>query len=114
MTQRRFGNVQVFFRGVSKDEGRYDGIQQGVITYDDSDQYQVSYLELGLRCDHLGHKINPARNPVSVSHPLECDADLMLAKSVTPTVDTNQVLVAGTNGAVPMDCTPEVAAQLAA
>lgn len=115
MTQRRFGNIQLFARGVSKDDGRYDGLQQGIITYDENDNYQVSYLELGVRCDHIGEKINSSTSSrIASSDPLECDADLMVAKSVAPVATDSQVLVAGTNGAVPMDCTPEVVAQLAA
>ena len=87
MTQRRFGNFQVFARGVSKDDGRYDGLQQGVITYDENDNYQVSYIELGLRCDHIGEKISPVTSSrIATSDPLDCDADLMIAKSVAPSV----------------------------
>ena len=100
MTQRRFGNIQLFARGVSKDDGRYDGLQQGVITYDKSDNYQVSYIELGLRCDHVGHKINPMRNPVSATHPLECDADLMVSKSLS-TVSVPDTFKAAENSVVP-------------
>lgn len=85
MTQRRFGNFQLFARGVAKDEGRYDGLQQGIVTYDEAGNYQVSYIELGLRCDHIGEKIDAVRcSRTSITDPMDCDADLMLTKSVTP------------------------------
>ena len=104
MTQRRFGNFQLFIRGVTKDEGRYDGVQQGIVTYDENDQYQVSYIELGLRSDHVGHKIHPMRNPRSLTHPLECDADLMLSKDVSP-VSKPDTVKAAENSVVPTTVT---------
>ena len=55
---RRVGNFQPFLRSNSREDNRYQGLQAGFVTYEqassgDDDAYQISYLELGGRSDHL-------------------------------------------------------------
>lgn len=92
---KRVGNVQPFIRSVEKDDNRYTGCQAGVVTYDKDNNYLVSYLEVGMRCDHIVQPIlstiDKARkhslsddekallpaDTLTVTAPLDCDSDLM-------------------------------------
>jgi hypothetical protein len=77
---KRFGNFQTFGRTTERDDGRYQGSQLGFMTYDKDDNYKVTYLEVGMRCDHIVDpivsRIRP-QEPLSSSTPLASDADLI-------------------------------------
>ena len=51
---RRVNNISPFIRGVMRDDNRYQGGHIGFVTYADDDTYQVSYIEAGVRSDHVG------------------------------------------------------------
>ena len=54
---RRMGRLHPFFNVISREDGSYAGAQLGLITYDETESgaetYQISYAEIGARCDHL-------------------------------------------------------------
>ena len=88
MANKRYGKFQGFIRGVSKDDGRYDGAQLGVVTYDADDNYLVSYVEAGVRCDHIGDRIASDGRLTASSEPLDCDADLMVPRPAVESSST--------------------------
>ena len=91
---KRFNNVQFFARTTNKEDNRYAGTQLGVVSYDKDDNYNVSYLEVGVRCDHLVEPIirrGPTGGTVTnSSSPLEYDADLIRPKTVSVPVDSDK------------------------
>ena len=57
----RTGNVSLFLDStVTRDDSRYSGVRAGVVTYNEDDDYQVSYLEFGMRLS-LIHISEPTR-----------------------------------------------------
>ena len=77
--KRRWGSVQLLIDGISRDDDHYDGLRAGVITYDKDDNYQVSYLELGMRSDHLGEVISRKPRRQAADTPLPYDADFVVS-----------------------------------
>ena len=57
----RFGNVRPFIGISTREEARNGGIQAGVTTYrtdeDGNETYQVSYVELAGRSDHIADAV---------------------------------------------------------
>ena len=89
---KRFGGAQLFARTTNKEDNRYAGTQLGMVTYDKDENYHVSYLEVGVRCDHLVEPII-RRGPTggtrtNASNPLEYDADLIRPKTVSVPADS--------------------------
>ena len=83
---RRVGNFQPFLRSNSREDNRYQGLQAGFVTYEqassgDDDAYQISYLELGGRSDHLHDAFTVAvdadASPLQTPAPLVDDAALI-------------------------------------
>ena len=89
---KRTGRFQFFLDGATpKDDGRYNGGRAGIITYDKDDNYRVSYVELGFRCDHIVEPIVSAVGhntaPLNAGSPAEYDEHLVIpATPVTPAV----------------------------
>ena len=54
---RRFRNFQPIADVSRRDDDKYTGGRLGFITYDESDNYQMTYLEVGLRSDHLAQAV---------------------------------------------------------
>ncbi len=91
---KRFGGVQLFARTSSKEDNRYAGTQLGLVTYDKDENYNVSYLEVGVRCDHIVEPI-VRRGPTggtrtNASSPLEYDADLIRPRTESVPVDSDK------------------------
>ena len=89
---KRLGRVQFFGRTTNKEDNRYAGTQLGIVTYDNDENYHVSYLEVGVRCDHFVEPII-RRGPTggtrtNASNPLEYDADLIRPKTVSVPADS--------------------------
>ena len=58
MLTRRYGRLQPIVDINTREDGRYAGVQLGLITYStpdgaDEETYQASYLEIGSRVDHV-------------------------------------------------------------
>ena len=74
---RRVGNFQPFLRSTERDDGTSIGTQFGFITYDKDNNYRVSHLELGVRCDHLYDALGPEDSELQFDSPLSYDSELM-------------------------------------
>ena len=62
MLTRRLGRFQPLVDINSREDGRYSGLQLGLITYSTPDgaedeTYQTSYFEIGSRVDHIADPI---------------------------------------------------------
>lgn len=72
---------RVFARTTEKEDGRYTGTQLGYVSTTDQNEYLVSYLEAGFRCDHIVEPLmrrgQSTVSPQSVDHPLEYDQDIV-------------------------------------
>tara|TARA_Y100000817_G_scaffold250931_1_gene203316 strand:+ start:170 stop:502 length:333 start_codon:yes stop_codon:yes gene_type:complete len=90
----RLGNIQPFVDVTSRDDDRYGSLQAGFVTYDEDDNYQVTYIEYGARCDHLADPLQRACgldvDKLSASAPLASDERLMRSKP-EPKADTKPV-----------------------
>ncbi len=71
--------ARFFTRCTSREDGRYAGLQLGLATTNDDDEYKVSYLEVGARLDHV---VDPI---VNVSMSRRSSPDLV---STVPTLDS--------------------------
>ena len=70
MLTRRFGRIQPIVDINTREDGRYNGVQLGLITYSTSDgsdeeTYQASYFEFGSRVDHVA---DPLMDLFNVEH----------------------------------------------
>ena len=70
MFTRRFGRCQPIIDINSREDGRYAGVQLGMITYSSADgaedeTYQASYFEIGSRADHIA---DPLMDLFNVEH----------------------------------------------
>lgn len=95
---RRVNNISPFIRGVMRDDNRYQGGHIGFVTYADDDTYKVSYIEAGVRSDHVGAPLAQALGaplePLYVSSPAEYDSDLLRDKEpVTPAKPASKEVV---------------------
>ena len=71
---RRYGDFQPFFAVNQREDNRYTGVQAGFLTYSREDEnadedYQVSYVEVGGRSDHIADPLCSAfdREPSTLS-----------------------------------------------
>jgi len=72
------GNIRPFVRTTARDDNRYSGTQVGLLTINDNDEYRVSYLEAGMRSDHIIEPLltrMPGHTVPTVSAPNAYDAD---------------------------------------
>ena len=90
----RTGNVSLFLDStVTRDDSRYSGVRAGVVTYNEDDDYQVSYLEFGMRSDHL---VDPLLNTfghvpprtLNANMPSDYDANVVVPRDEHVTVTT--------------------------
>lgn len=85
--KQRVGKAQFFVRFPCREDGRYNGTQLGVTTQNDDDEYQVSYVELGARCDHLVDPIIAATRKRRIDALADTPGISVDAVSTAPTTD---------------------------
>jgi len=74
---RRVGNFQPFIQSTERDDGTSIGAQYGFITYDNEDNYRVTHVEMGFRCDHLYDAVGSCKSERQFDTPLPYDVDLL-------------------------------------
>ena len=103
------GKFRPFIRTTARDDNRYGGAQLGLITINDNDEYRVSYLETGLRADHIVEPLltrMPGHTVPTVSAPNAYDADFFAndedkqraVAAQTETVSNNVIEMPTSNG----------------
>jgi hypothetical protein len=74
---RRIGNFQPFARSTERDDGTSVGAQYGCVTYDKDDNYRISHVEIGFRCDHVYDTVGQQVSERKFDAPSSYDVDLM-------------------------------------
>jgi hypothetical protein len=74
---KRVGSFQPFTRLVERDGGTSVGAQYGVITYDNDDNYRISHIEIGFRCDHLHDAVAQQKSDRSFDDAAVYDCDII-------------------------------------
>ena len=78
---KRWGSFQPFVQLTERDDGTSIGCQYGVITYDKDDNYRISYVEVGFRCDHLHDFVGQEKSERSFDDAPAYDADIVTRRS---------------------------------
>jgi hypothetical protein len=85
------GNFQPFARATQRDEDTYIGTQVGFVTYGSDDTYQVSYIELGARCDHIYDAMGNQSDRRKTTDVASFDDDLMRPDPIKEAVVADRV-----------------------
>jgi len=86
----RSGNAQIYARVHDRDDGTYSGQQLGLVTYDEDENYRITYWECGGRSDHLYDFVGQSKSERKSSDPAPYDADIIRPNPVTEAVEADR------------------------
>lgn len=74
-----------------RDLDTYSGQQMGIVTYDEDENYRVSYWEFGGRSDHLRDFVGQDKSERQSSNPYSFDEELIRPNPVTEAVEADRI-----------------------